>query len=1004
MARSEAITVVPGLAKSVEVIRAEPPPSGTPGMVPADGKTEVVVVAGRILDRLVGGNLVPDGTPVQWSLESATGVGELLEQETSTAAGFVTARYRAGIEPGDVTIRLRVGEADAAVTIRQARLRVKVEEMPPGSYHFELTVDSDAGKPASDTPVVWGTEYGIVKWSPATVVDGAGTADWQELAVPQETVPYNNAHVFAVVGRSRDGASVLLPRFENQTGFRIRLDSYRIALDAAGVRMGGATVPSQTTARIEGGTPNSPAVLLLGSAHNPNVQPVALYPLDVVVDNDPVPDDAVHHLVTADAYDGPAASLAPDVEASSVIPAQGTGSLSFSGSGGLTLDDGPALALTSDFGFVGFVRFESLSPGQKVLEKAGSYLVQTVEEAGTTRLEFSIVQGTERKRVLSRQALAAATWYRFAAHHRHSRLYVAVGDAAVVDVADAGGPADASPSPLVFGGELTGQLDGISVYDFTRAPLIVFGNGAPQIEVPLNATGSAAVTVKATGQFFSPGPDAPQSFGIPMGISVSPDFPDREPSSLGAHIAGQTERSIKECAEGIATGENEEWSGVGCDISINLVPPLELGLAARDVVVAAAGFVRGKENVSYIAGAIGLATIVGRIVVKRFPVVGTALSRAVGAVAEASRPPWLRRKLTVPALEGSVEAAEGTVRAVDTTTVRVLSETAGTERREILDEIYRALPTELGDDLVKEFDEVAQFYGEVDVLQALGRIARKPGLGHIYAREVVHSLALLKRSGLFFQLSGDALEGMAVLAKRAPGNPAQRVLRLWSAVRDSGITNAKKIDVMNNFLGWIKQGDEVFSAIPDAAIRDEVLAGWSTFLRKTSNGGLKDGKAANLLVNSSKGAYHALDYMARRGFRDVVGIEVRAVDGRRVVDVLVRQVVNLPSGAKELIVKVELKNVLEGRSFPRKGEIAKDLVKALSDAAYLQSSGPVPEAVRNAVIEQLSGLVYVFRGNANVAAVAIAQLRRRIEQNLPLELKSLAQYVRHEILIGEVPF
>jgi hypothetical protein len=247
------------------------------------------------------------------------------------------------------------------------------------------------------------------------------------------------------------------------------------------------------------------------------------------------------------------------------------------------------------------------------------------------------------------------------------------------------------------------------------------------------------------------------------------------------------------------------------------------------------------------------------------------------------------------------------------------------------------------------------------------------------------------------------MEGMAVLARRAPGNPAQRVLRFWSAVRDSGVTNAKALDVMGNYFSWLKQGDEAFSAIANAAERDAVLAGWSTFLRKATNGGLRNGTAGALLINSTKGGYHTLEYMARRGFKDIVGIEVRAVDGKRIVDVLVRQVVNLPSGPKELIVKAELKNVLEGRHFPRKAEIPKDLEEAILATPFTKGVA-ITSQVEQAVIEQLSRLVYVFRGNARIAAVAIQDLRRQVERNLPTELRYLAGYVRHEILLGDVPF
>ena len=57
---------------------------------------------------------------------------------------------------------------------------------------------------------------------------------------------------------------------------------------------------------------------------------------------------------------------------------------------------------------------------------------------------------------------------------------------------------------LVFGSTLTGDLDQLELYDFTRQPLAVFANGRKTIELTLDSQGEATTTIRTTGVFFSP--------------------------------------------------------------------------------------------------------------------------------------------------------------------------------------------------------------------------------------------------------------------------------------------------------------------------------------------------------------------------------------------------------------------------------------------------------------------------------------------------------------------
>jgi hypothetical protein len=166
LARSAPITVVPGLARQTDQVTAGVPPqtpTATPGTIPADGMTVITIVAGPILDGILG-NVVADGATVHWTVESDAGSGELLEEEATTSSGFVTAQYRAwdragqGDDSGDGGRRGGFSHDPAGAASGEP------QEVAP--YRFRLTVDSDAGKPADHTPVVWGTEYALVEWDP----------------------------------------------------------------------------------------------------------------------------------------------------------------------------------------------------------------------------------------------------------------------------------------------------------------------------------------------------------------------------------------------------------------------------------------------------------------------------------------------------------------------------------------------------------------------------------------------------------------------------------------------------------------------------------------------------------------------------------------------------------------------------------------------------------------------------------------------------------------------
>ena len=104
------------------------------------------------------------------------------------------------------------------------------------------------------------------------------------------------------------------------------------------------------------------------------------------------------------------------------------GTFLFDGTGRVEVPHGPAFAMATDFGANGWVHFDSLTPGQKVFEKAGAYGLELIDDGGIARLNFYVLNGGVRRHVVSRDPVLAGTWLQFAAHLRFGMLTLGLGD------------------------------------------------------------------------------------------------------------------------------------------------------------------------------------------------------------------------------------------------------------------------------------------------------------------------------------------------------------------------------------------------------------------------------------------------------------------------------------------------------------------------------------------------------------------------------------------------
>jgi len=505
--------------------------------------------------------------------------------------------------------------------------------------------------------------------------------------------------------------------------------------------------------------------------------------------------------------------------------------------------------------------------------------------------------------------------------------------------------------------------------------LVVFTNDQPTISLTLDALGAAETTIRATGALFSPTEGTPDVPVVPIRSFTGPD-PRNE--TFSSWLLIYSDQGIRDCADGISTGENFEASGLGCDLAIIVIPGAPVTQALRDAVVQSYNFVEGKET-HYIIGAFALLTLVS----KRIPIL-----KALRVILERGRLGFkglfLERFLAREAARVTREAAEtGAARLSD------LAEIAGRP----LDDPARIALGDLAESIVNSetataLQSLGRKYGDNGlerVVTVLGRISKLPGVDAPLITRLIRILDKLP----FPQLSDDAFEGMAIFLKRVLGPKSRqgltRLPNILAHVRTSG-TTVPHDKVLNDLFTWIKQGEQAFAGT-------NLDNAWELFLRKGPGTGLS---------GSTTGFYHVMDYMANVvGFKAIRGLEVRVTAaGKRFFDLQVQKVIQTTAGPADRLVFIELKNLKAGATFDFGGQVTKDIDEALRSSGYLAGTGTVSD-----LIERLEGIEYVLRGSRPQMGQVIQGIESTIQKILaPHGLQHLYSKVRIDPLARGLPF
>jgi hypothetical protein len=533
LAETAAVAIEPG-----EPSEANSTLESSKSAIPADDLSKVLLT---LVARDQHGNLVGDGTPIIW--EKGDGAdGEFVEAQEGTSGGRATVEYRAGVNPGPVSINVHVGEALLTTTIQQAALGVVL--LAPATRSFfnktplplEVQVTSAAGPVANGTKVGWFSTTGRVGETQPTT-DGVARAAWD----PTETTWRPRVDFVAVVGQGRAQQRMSWTRTV-ETGTLTNYRAVRFAslgTHAASPLVQGATeprhvavspsvvagdiqgdqlvpferadgtfeqVPVKATASYQafGLVPGERVTVRLGTNRNPNVAPI-LHFTGEEKEGTVVPD-------ATGAHDGRAAdgvSLKPDGYRADAFTFGGSG-LGAGSSVGITVPDHPDFAFPGGFVVQAAVRPPPAGSGINdgpagagtLIKKGNGFALDLVELNGELRARFTIQTATGPEFVTSSLPVAREDWSLVTGKYESGRIFVGLENA--LESTFISSAPVLTPEPLEVGPGFRGDLDEIRVFDLTQAPLSTFGNGQQALSFVADQSGEFQTPILATGALSAP--------------------------------------------------------------------------------------------------------------------------------------------------------------------------------------------------------------------------------------------------------------------------------------------------------------------------------------------------------------------------------------------------------------------------------------------------------------------------------------------------------------------
>ncbi len=537
LGESEGVEVEPGeAAQATSTLTVE----DSKKAIPADDLSQTILT---LVAKDQYGNPVADGTAVVW--EKGDGAdGDFVEAQEGTSGGQATVKYRAGVNPGTVTVNAHVDDALLTVSIQQAPLGVVLVAPTTRSFFnktalpLELRVTSPAGPVANGAKIGWFATAGrVTETQPVT--DGIARANWD----PTQTTWRPRVDFVAIVGQGRAQQRMSWTRTAVVAGNAQRSGVRTASLNPGAVGspliIQGATEPrhvavspavvagdiqgdqevpfekadgttemvavkATATYQVFGLTPGESVTVRLGTNRNPNVAPIVHFTGDEK-EGTTIPDATGMHngeapagvTLTQAGYKGGAFTLA----ASGFNPTE---------TGGITIDDDPEFAFGGAFMVQAAVRpppagsgFESGSAGAGTLIKKGdAFALELVEVSGELRARFTIKTPTGPNFITSSLPVPRSEWSLVTGKYDNGRIYVGVENA--LESMFVSGEPVLVVAPIQIGPGLTGDLDEIRIFDLTKGALSTFGNGQQTLNFAADASGEFSSPIVATGALSAP--------------------------------------------------------------------------------------------------------------------------------------------------------------------------------------------------------------------------------------------------------------------------------------------------------------------------------------------------------------------------------------------------------------------------------------------------------------------------------------------------------------------
>jgi hypothetical protein len=535
LAQSDGVEIEPG-----DATEATSSLASARGAIPADDLSESVLT---LVARDQYGNLVADGTAVVW--EKGEGAdGEFVEAQEGTSGGQATVKYRAGVNPGTVTLNAHVDDALLTISIQQAPLGVVLVAPTTRSFFnktslpLELQVTSPAGPVANGAKIGWFATTGrVAETQPVT--DGIAKASWD----PTQTTWRPRVDFVAVVGQGRAQQTMTWTRAavvsQNAQRRGVRTASLSPGATGSTLIMQGAAEPRHVAVspaaiagdiqgdqevpfekadgtfepvavkatamyQVFGLTPGESVTVRLGTNRNPNVAPIVHFTGDEK-EGTSIPDATGMH--NGEATTGVTLTQAGYRGGAFTLGASGIGATE---SSGITVQHDADFAFSGGFMVQAAVKpppagsgFGSGAIGAGTLiKKADGFALELVEVNGELHTRFTIKTPTGPNFLTSSLPIPRSEWSLVTGKYENGRIYVGI-DNALESMSVSGAPV-LDVAPIQIGPGLVGDLDEIRIFDLTKGALSTFGNGEQTLNFTADASGEFSSPIVSTGAMSSP--------------------------------------------------------------------------------------------------------------------------------------------------------------------------------------------------------------------------------------------------------------------------------------------------------------------------------------------------------------------------------------------------------------------------------------------------------------------------------------------------------------------